>query len=364
MHINRQPEILHSEQVNLMIEKILTEIVANCCAMDRQAVAVYRSLAEYTDDPELQRFWQQMMSEEETHVTYWENLLDLATKGALPQIFQHPDQVNEELRAQREKIKKIAAKSEHPLNRKEQFFMAFRLEFYMLHPNLEKLWKFYDIIHPDSHDPGKEYKAHIRNLAHAGRKFGDGSIELEVLSETLEKMWEQIQNSGREAYFDPLTGILNRRGMLDAMKTMGFLAKRNQFGSGVLMIDIDNFKRINDTLGHEAGDQVIRRVAERIKANVRSSDLVGRFGGEEFLVFLPQVDQDGISALAEKIRHSVANDTQKETAVTISIGAAGAVIKRSVEEALHQLILDADTMLFAAKKQGRNRVAITAAQVG
>ncbi|MFA7400189.1 MAG: GGDEF domain-containing protein, partial [Sideroxydans sp.] len=130
-----------------------------------------------------------------------------------------------------------------------------------------------------------------------------------------------------------------------------------------MFLDIDKFKRINDEFGHPAGDEVIRNIARLIKSQLRSNDILARFGGEEFVVLLPQTGIQRACEIAERIRHLIAtkplrlSDT-KELPVTISIGIASLPEDVSGNEAMiaNDLISAADGALYLAKKGGRNRV--------
>lgn len=148
---------------------------------------------------------------------------------------------------------------------------------------------------------------------------------------------------------DPLTGLANRR-LLDIVLQRSFLKVKRYGGCiSVLMIDIDHFKQYNDTYGHSAGDKMLTDVAGTISKNVRDTDVVVRYGGEEFLVSLPETDVAKAYETAERIRRAV----EEETGVTVSLGLA------SLEDAMQNredLIKRADEALYLAKRKGRNRV--------
>ncbi|WP_211764065.1 GGDEF domain-containing protein [Kutzneria sp. CA-103260] len=132
---------------------------------------------------------------------------------------------------------------------------------------------------------------------------------------------------------------------------------------GVLMVDLDHFKRVNDTYGHLAGDAVLKSVAAAVKGQVRADDAVGRFGGEEFVVLLPGVDDAGALVVAERIRKTVGalyvmspQDGVPIAGLTCSIGVA---VHRSSGTTMERLLLAADTAVYRAKRTGRNRVVST-----
>jgi two-component system cell cycle response regulator len=156
---------------------------------------------------------------------------------------------------------------------------------------------------------------------------------------------------------DPLTGVLNRRGGLDALGAAVAQAGRRGGTLGALMVDLDRFKQVNDTWGHAVGDAVLREAATRIASVVRPYDRVGRMGGEEFLVVLPDCGTTAAREVAERIRARVAAEPFTagglSMAVTCSIGVAATDVV-----AADALVLAADQCLYRAKWQGRNRVEV------
>jgi len=159
-----------------------------------------------------------------------------------------------------------------------------------------------------------------------------------------------------EASHDGLTSIWNRSAILDLLIGEMERSRRNRESMGIIMADIDFFKKINDSHGHLVGDAVLQEVGHRLQSGLRSYDSVGRYGGEEFLVVVPGCDTLNLKVTAERLRRKVA-DTPVETAagpvpVTISLGLAAASGLMGREALLH----DADQALYAAKAAGRNRV--------
>lgn len=153
---------------------------------------------------------------------------------------------------------------------------------------------------------------------------------------------------------DALTGLLGRaRCERDASKAIEEGALRNSPVS-TIVIDIDHFKRINDTLGHDAGDKVLRRVSDLIRAGVRDTDIAARWGGEEFVVVLPGTPDEIAFVVAERIRKMVESG-MKDIGVTVSCGVATLAAGTT---GLAELIKQADERLYAAKNAGRNRVAV------
>ena len=156
---------------------------------------------------------------------------------------------------------------------------------------------------------------------------------------------------------DPLTRLLNRRGMEDALRVTLAHAARHQQPISALLVDIDRFKQVNDSFGHEVGDQVIRQVAEFLERLSRASDVVARTGGEEYLLILPETGLDAARVLAERIRSAIGDHPlvveNQRIKVTVSIGVACLEGEASLDE----LSQEADRALYMAKRGGRNRVA-------
>ena len=160
-----------------------------------------------------------------------------------------------------------------------------------------------------------------------------------------------------QATTDPLTGVLNRGAVLQALAEEAGRAQEHDAPLGLGVLDIDHFKGVNDRFGHAAGDEVLREVVRRALAALRGEDVFGRFGGEEFLVIVPGVDEAALGYALERVRRSVAAAPVPlgvtGLAVTVSLG--GAVLGK---ESLDGFIARADDALYAAKEGGRDRVVL------
>ena len=171
---------------------------------------------------------------------------------------------------------------------------------------------------------------------------------------------ERLKHVG---FTDPLTGIFNRRYLETRCLEEIANVRRYRTPLTCMFLDIDKFKRINDSFGHPAGDEVLRNVARQIKSQLRSNDVLARYGGEEFVVLLPQTGLGHAGEIAERIRSTIALHPFQVTAkaaipVTISIGIARAFdnLDKEDSDAVHKLLSAADEALFLAKRRGRNLV--------
>jgi diguanylate cyclase (GGDEF)-like protein len=163
----------------------------------------------------------------------------------------------------------------------------------------------------------------------------------------------------RQASIDPLTGLLNRRRLLESANKAIAKAHRFQTPLSVIMCDVDHFKLVNDQYGHEAGDVVLRRVSKILSDTARQYDIVCRWGGEEFLLVLPETGLENAGIIAERIRLTLAttpiNIGTCELKVTITMGVA----ELGVSEELTDTVQRADETLYAGKFKGRNQVVLS-----
>jgi diguanylate cyclase (GGDEF)-like protein len=186
--------------------------------------------------------------------------------------------------------------------------------------------------------------------------------ELETIENLLSGLLYPLRNALlyhraiQTALIDPLTGVKNRSTMDNAMQREIKLARRQGNPMSVVLLDIDHFKRVNDKYGHLYGDQALRAVAQCVQKTIRDSDLLFRYGGEEFMLLLSNTGPDGSALLAERIRQEVERMTAfsgKDIQLTISLG----ITSLQGEPDTTELLLErADSALYRAKQAGRNRV--------
>ena len=192
----------------------------------------------------------------------------------------------------------------------------------------------------------------------------DDMTELEQKKTALEEALGQLEKSQDEirlqneelqtlAKQDPLTGVANRRAFMDWFEVQVAQAKTRGLELSCVMVDIDHFKRVNDTHGHPAGDEVIRRVAELLSSAVRSFDAVCRYGGEEFCMGLPGASSEVAVVVAERLCEKTRAPGFTRVPITASFGVASI---KSGAQSLAELLEQADRALYASKEAGRDRV--------
>ncbi len=188
-------------------------------------------------------------------------------------------------------------------------------------------------------------------------KLREDQEELAAVNDALTRTNKELQEI---SITDSLTGLYNRRYMMETLSNEVSRADRMAHKFSVLMIDIDHFKQYNDAYGHLAGDDLLIKIAGLFKESIRDMDLAARYGGEEFLIILPEHGPDAARAVAERIRERVETETRDKNdeteAVTVSIGVAAFPDNGMTPTAL---IENADVALYRGKESGRNRVIVS-----
>lgn len=174
-------------------------------------------------------------------------------------------------------------------------------------------------------------------------RYRDNARRIQIRYEMLEHI----------AYIDPLTSMPNRRRLYEILESQHDLAARYRQNFALMLWDIDHFKQVNDTYGHDIGDRVLAQVADIVHEQLRTTDQLGRWGGEEFLIILPQTDLASARFVAERLCHAISTSPiLDERAITASFGVAAHLPDESVADLLRRT----DQAMYRAKTEGRNRV--------
>ena len=197
---------------------------------------------------------------------------------------------------------------------------------------------------------GVQYAHPLTWLVNAGT---EGAAFL-VVAFLVGKMREHVERERLLGRVDSLTGLANRRTFAERAATELDRSRRHIRPVCLAFIDLDNFKRVNDTHGHHRGDEVLKACARLIAGNVRSSDIVARLGGDEFVVLLPETDADSAQALLERMRHAIERSPD-----IISVGVTpsiGLVFEHPITSDIEGLLRKADALMYEAKRDGKNTV--------
>jgi len=186
--------------------------------------------------------------------------------------------------------------------------------------------------------------------------------ELERTRSELDNMQSQLQKAEHLAVSDPLTGLPNRRGLEAVLAREVSRARRHKLPMSLALLDIDHFKRVNDEHGHAAGDRALVHFAQVLRQKIRDVDILGRFGGEEFLLLMPDTPLIGAEFGVNRLLGAIKNAPLQLPHVTLTLRFSAGVAQWRTDEDPAALVARADAAMYAAKSAGRGRVAVAASE--
>ena len=336
-------------------------ILEMCLGIDETALTLYRQMAKETVDPALADVFRRMAVDETRHVAWWKGLIDAYDRGAVPIIVEDPVSLNRHLRSVVDELKETVPPDTHSLSDEEMLAVAAKVEFFALEPAIDELM---DLATPGAAKPLRhDYEEHIQRLIDALEShMGDDALAA-FLARILRRSWQNNRTLLAHAMRDPLTGLHNRRALTAQILQWTAWAARYGKPLALLAIDIDDFKRVNDAHGHQAGDRTLVYIAEVIRREVRASDLVARIGGDEFVVLAPETSVGEATAMAERMLSGVrdcalAGDNGQDFTTSLSIGLA--IVNDppgSKPRSLDEILAMADMQMYAAKRAGKDHLA-------
>ncbi|MDD5729402.1 MAG: diguanylate cyclase, partial [Victivallales bacterium] len=281
--------------------EVLTEIIRSCLWIDGKACATYRKFAENTQNGKLKQEWLDRADEEKTHMHFWKEALVLGKQKHLPLIFKDLPEVKEKITGIRETIEKVISQFTKYDVYTEQMMLALMLESCMLHPAFMIMFHDYRFI---NNDIDRDYENHVKMFVEMVKTFKEdmSMLQVDLFCENLYGLYQVTINYLYNSLRDTLTGLYNRRGFINGTSPVLSLAERDALTVGIIIMDFDDFKLINDSRGHLSGDTALKTEAEIINSCVRKSDIVGRYGGDEFIIFAQTDKLDVLKNICERIR--------------------------------------------------------------
>jgi len=303
---------------------ILWDICTACLKVGQITCRVYGFFQASAQDDALQTFWGKMLEGEKQLVVFWESLLPLIQAGMIPDIFDDPERIQQELTRHHERAMGFSSNLATEMAPKDMFILAFRLEYYLLYPVFEILFDFARELRLVSASGGNwgDPKSHVSDLFEGVTRFCGASPEMELLGETMKMLWMENRRLATTINTDPLTGLMNKRGFFNASKPLMDLALRDRKNIGLILADLDDFKKFNALYGQQAGDKLLKSIGSALRQVVRSSDLVTRFGGEEFMILFYAIEHCHLDDMAAKIAKTIQACSSDGQGCTASVGAA------------------------------------------
>jgi len=327
--------------------------------MDALAERLYADFASACADPGLKELFARLSCDEGEHLGWWRGLLAEAESRILPEPSQETAPLLERLDAIYRELSTLGLAEVKAMTPEEMLRLALRLEFNMIDPLFSELIDAAGLTRAESMK--QEYEYHIETVVSAiSEHFADGSLA-HMLAQGLSRIWADNHRLVAYATHDALTGLHNRHALYAQLPQWAAWSARYGHSLAVLLLDVDHFKTINDRHGHAMGDEALKAVARALRNSVRASDLVVRFGGDEFAVVAPETDADEYLDLCARIAASVqdlAFADERGVLIPLSVSIGGAILAQPAGTAplrADRLIIAADQSLYTAKNSGRHR---------
>lgn len=337
----------------------MREVLESCVRVDELAEKAYLDMQRRSTDAAIAEFCRTMAAEEHMHIAWWRDLLEAWEEGMLPDVWSASESALQGLRDTIAELERLTVDDPTPLTPQEILTRSARIEFFALDPAFAELL---ELAEPGvARSRHESYSSHVERLVVAlEAAFPPESLQ-GFLAAVLRRSQRENQALSRYATHDPLTGLGNRRALAAQIQQWASWAARYGSAVSVLMIDVDEFKVINDAWGHTVGDQVLLAITSAICSSIRAADLVARYGGDEFVLMAPELEPDGAIALGDRIARvvrelKVPTGAGAYASVTVSIGIATLFDPPDSEpRALDTILAAADRSLYAAKRDGRDR---------
>jgi diguanylate cyclase (GGDEF)-like protein len=330
-----------------------------CVAMDAFSRRAYESMSASCSDPDLASVFEQMAAEERLHVSWWEELIAAWEQGLVPDVVNDTEGLERHMTTLLHEMQATAPDDFEGIPSDVMLDIAARLEFFLLDPIFGELL---DLTEPARAGQRREaYARHLERIIGAIETYYSRSDLASFLARVLRRAWRDNLALAAFATRDPLTGMYNRKGLMTHLEHWMSWAARYRRPLGLILVDVDDFKTLNDTHGHAVGDVALTVVAEALAGAVRGSDLVARYGGDEFAVVAPEAGPDELDSLAARLMNAVADVRLHDwdgDDIVLRVSAGGAVVTDPVadEMTLDGLLATADRSLYAAKQAGKGRV--------
>jgi len=331
-------------------------ILELCARMDEFAQATYEKMAATCANPELSEVFRRMAVEENSHIEWWRELLSAWDQGLVPDVVNDTEGLERHMRQLHDEMLSTAPSDFTEVDDDAKLDIAARLEFFLLDPIFGELL---DLTEPGGARVHREaYARHLERIVSAIEMHYSRAELARFLARVLRRAWRDNLALAAFASRDPLTGLYNRRGLMVHLDQWHSWAARYGRPLGVLLIDVDDFKKVNDMHGHSVGDLALRAVGTALEAGLRGSDLVARYGGDEFAIIAPETGAEELDMLAKRLVDGVRETPLEDwdgSKIPLSISVGAAVLLSADGAKIDGLLAAADASLYEAKQAGKGR---------
>jgi len=338
-----------------MEQNNIANIVDLCLSIDQAAYSIYKQLSKMSEDDGLNAYWDKLSMKQYDHIRLWKELSSYAQRGLLPPIFEDGESVEQELEEQLTRVKRL--EDAIPKSISDQFMAAYWLEFYLMHYAFAKIYHFAEIIGYNK-NPHDSYDNHIDDFIYMLNKYNEETPERRLIAETLKRLWADNRKWVSLTSIDDLTSAFNQKGFYESVIPLSHFARRKGEVVGIVKLKIDDFDRINEEYDRFTMEQLLRLMGKSIKSTLRHSDIIGRFGNDEFALFLNNMNGPDFEMVLRKIQESVLDNNNSLYNITIGIGGVIASFESNVEETLLDSLRQADQLLKEAQVLGNNQLLI------
>jgi diguanylate cyclase (GGDEF)-like protein len=340
----------------------MRKILELCIETDELARDLYSGFAITCGDPELAQTFKVLSADEEEHVGWWVSLVEQWDRGLLPDLFPQTELVCEDMLTVLADAHSVEPAANETMSPARMLEVAAQLEFFMLDPVFGELLELGGPSAAERHR--EQYQGHLARVVGAIERSPEASGPCAFLARMLSRTWDHARaHDAASAMHDDLTGMVSRRALMQHMKPWTAWTARYGRPLAIMLVDIDRLAGVNETYGQLIGDRILAEVGDAIRSSMRESDLVARYGGDEFIALMPEADAADVRLVAERILTlvrtlAVPSESVAKLPVSVSIGAV--VVddpKESPPRPIDEILAAADTALHDAKSAGRDQVA-------
>ncbi len=291
----------------------------------------------------------------ETHIENYKTLLKLADQTVFFQLFSNINKLHDELKINEKEIKEL---SKTDISEYNPFTIAYQIEYYLSHPVFERLYTFISTLFSDI-PKITSYYDQLTFLYKKADKFIKDNPELSLIGKCLYKIIDNNKELTYQNFFDQSSGVLNIRGFFYNVRPLSFLAMRKKYNVGLLILDMDQFKKTFKEFPLLEREKIIRLVADKIKTHIRRSDLIARYGDDKLILYLSDIREEHFEEFIKKIKMSVESDKYLNMKITISIGGVQSYITGSPIKKIDSLFRSAEEALQLAKSSKESKIIIS-----